>query len=360
MSDIVFILGAGASKAAGAPLMGNFLDVASDLYTCGEVNESKQHFERVFKVIGGLQHVHSKALIDLNNIESVFTALELGATIGRVPGIEREEIRPSIDSLKDLIVQTLHKTMKFEFRGRKIHPARPYGEFASLVHELTKKASPRQSAAILTFNYDIAVDHALYLAGLGPNYRINRAAEKHEVDLLKLHGSLNWASDDTGKVWTIDFRDYLQQYSFPFPEDGMMVGMPIANQIQEYFKRHPSNAAVKKEPVIVPPTWNKSDYHRVLSEVWTAAAEHLSHAQHIFVIGYSLPETDAFFRLLFGLGSVGTQPLRKFMVFNPDNTVDQRFQAMLGPGALARYEYSNLPFSGAIGAIKKQFRFERT
>jgi hypothetical protein len=77
MSNVVFILGAGASKQAGAPLMANFLDVSTDLLRANRVGESKVHFERVFTAIGGLQAVHSKAQLDLNNIESIFTALDI-------------------------------------------------------------------------------------------------------------------------------------------------------------------------------------------------------------------------------------------------------------------------------------------
>ena len=42
----------------------------------------------------------------------------------------------------------------------------------------------------------------------------------------------------------------------------------------------------------------------------------LSEAENIFVCGYSLPATDAFFHLLFALGSVGNTRLRNFVVFD--------------------------------------------
>jgi hypothetical protein len=41
-------------------------------------------------------------------------------------------------------------------------------------------------------------------------------------------------------------------------------------------------------------------------------------AQEIIVIGYSLPETDFFFRNLFALGTVGRKFIRRFAVVNPD------------------------------------------
>lgn len=43
MSNVVFILGAGASKQSGAPLMANFLDVASDLLRSNSVEEKEKN-----------------------------------------------------------------------------------------------------------------------------------------------------------------------------------------------------------------------------------------------------------------------------------------------------------------------------
>lgn len=114
--------------------------------------------------------------------------------------------------------------------------------------------------------------------------------------------------------------------------------------------------------MIVPPSWNKADYHSALSGVWASAATHLSEAEQIFIIGYSLPETDSFFRHLYALGSVGVAPLRRIAVFNPDTSgaTDNRFQALLGSGARARYEYHAISFDQAIDHIKKLFVIKRS
>ena len=91
--------------------------------------------------------------------------------------------------------------------------------------------------------------------------------------------------------------------------------------------------------------------------MWTAAAKELSDAEYIFIIGYSLPQTDAFFRHLYALGCVGRSPLRKIVVCNPDSTgeTDRRFRGLLGPGAIARYEYLTEGFSAAIPIIQDMF-----
>jgi hypothetical protein len=107
----------------------------------------------------------------------------------------------------------------------------------------------------------------------------------------------------------------------------------------------------------VPPTWNKADHHQALSTVWANAAHQLGEAEYIFIVGYSLPETDAFFRLLYALGTVGKNPLHKIIIYNPDTggQVDARFKSMLGSGAAARYEYKSKTFQDAIHDIKTYF-----
>ena len=67
----------------------------------------------VFRAIGALQSVHSKAQLDLNNIESIFTVLELGKVIQKVSNLTVDEIAKTIAALKVLIVKTLEHTMEF-------------------------------------------------------------------------------------------------------------------------------------------------------------------------------------------------------------------------------------------------------
>lgn len=358
VSNVVFILGAGASRQCGAPLMLDFLDVASDLLRSNAVQEKRAEFEKVFAAIGALQAVHSKAQLDLNNIESVFTVLELGRIIQRVPSLKSEQITEVIAALKELIVKTLEVTMAFPTMGQHIGMPKPYEAFGGLLKHLYNDAFPNQTAAVISFNYDIAADMAMFRNGLGPDYVIERPPEHHtHVPLLKLHGSLNWATEKISrKIRPLHLTSYLQHYRLNAFHEASEIRLPIGSHLVEYFKQHASTE-VDAEPVIVPPSWNKADYHNALSDVWAAAAKHLSEAEQIFVIGYSLPESDSFFRHLYALGSVGTTPLRRIAVFNPDSSgaTNARFQALLGPGASARYEYHTNTFEEAIGHIKKLF-----
>lgn len=338
--------------------MANFLDVASRLYRTGDSGDKKSDFERVFRAIGALQSVHSKAQLDLTNIESIFTALEIANVLGKLPGTENGEIPKVIASLKELIVKTLELTIEFPTSKSYIGVPAPYEQFANLLKYLRREAFPEHTTSVITFNYDIAVDMALFRDGLGPDYGIPPASRSHSpVPLLKLHGSLNWASrEDNGEVYPLLLEQYFTKYSITGFEERGSCKVPVGSQLKEYFSKH-TDIKVAPEPVIVPPTWNKADHHKALSTVWANAAHQLEEAEYIFIIGYSLPETDAFFRLLYALGTVGKNPLQKLVVYNPDTSgqVDARFKSMLGSGAVARYDYKSKTFSDAIHDIKTYF-----
>ena len=81
-------------------------------------------------------------------------------------------------------------------------------------------------------------------------------------------------------------------------------------------------------------------------------------AENIFVIGYSLPQSDMFFKYLYGLGTIGERILRRFWVINPDATgeVMSKFRELLGPGARRRFKPLKMTFKESIKAIKKEFK----
>lgn len=357
MSKVVFVLGAGCSKMCGAPLMADFLDVASNLHSTGKVTSQAVHFERVFKAIGALQSVHSKSQLDLNNVESVFNAFEVAGTIGKLPGFQADEIPGVIDSLKKVIVSTIEGTVKFPTQHSHIGVPVPYNGFADLLKYIMTDAFPQKSVSVITFNYDIAIDMALYKARIGLDYGLDSSISTAIVPLLKLHGSLNWASKaDDSSVIPLTLDNYLQIYHAPTSSESNIYYIHIGTQLQEYFSKH-AKIEVKAEPVIVPPTWNKAEHHQTLSRVWSRAAKELGEAEYVFIIGYSLPETDAFFRLLYALGTVGDIPFKKIEVFNPDITgaVRSRFESLMGLGAMARFQYIDIDFAMSIPRIRTYF-----
>ena len=120
-----------------------------------------------------------------------------------------------------------------------------------------------------------------------------------------------------------------------------------------------SKNVTQPEPFIVPPIWNKTDYHKTISNVWAKAAEELSGAEYILVSGYSLPKTDEFFRYLYALGSIGESRIKEFWVYDPDLTgnVRQRYESLLGGDVKGKLNFQSEKFRKFIEDIDK--RLER-
>jgi hypothetical protein len=67
-------------------------------------------------------------------------------------------------------------------------------------------------------------------------------------------------------------------------------------------------------PLLVPPSWDKSGYAEIIAPVWRRAVEELKRATRICIVGYSIPETDAFFKYLITLALAGNHQLYSLTV----------------------------------------------
>jgi len=356
MANIVFILGAGASKQAGAPLMVDFLDVANDLWKGGQVGrDAYSDFERIFNAISALQPVHSKSQLDLQNIESVFAAFEMAQTLHTLSNYKPSEINALSNSMKSLIVTTIQLTMKLPVNNLLPYPPDPYDSFFKLLMHLKEDVQPKQTVAVITFNYDLGLDYTSYFNEQPLWYGLDDNQPPQTIPVLKLHGSMNWAfCSKCAKAIPWYLKDYYSKRRWDIFPDTKNVTIGISSHLIEY-EGHSHN--LDSYPLVVPPTWNKSGYYRVLAPVWSSAAKHLREAENIFVIGYSLPMSDAFFRYLYALSTVGPQPFKRFWVFNPENSgeTEKRFREILGPGASQRFRYFPQTFDKAIDELSKTF-----
>lgn len=356
MAEVVLILGAGASKQAGAPLMVDFLDRAQELLRRNKVGDAEADFKRVFDGIAQLQQVHSKAQLNLQNIESVFAAFEMARTVGGFADYSQDDTDALVRGLRRLIVTTLHQTIALPVKpeGRQVLPPPPYDRFASLCSNLGR-GTPSRTAAVITFNYDVGVDQGFHWNGVRVDYGLDETVKPAGIPLLKLHGSINWGRcGQCQKVVPWHLGDYFREFRWDNLFDAKYVTMPIGTQLDHL--QH-CDTAVGGEPVLVPPTWNKTEYHRSLGSVWTRAARELKEADSILVFGFSLPPSDAFFSHLYALGTAGGVPLRRFWVYDPDTsgTVERRFRALLGPGAEQRFRFFNDTFENAIGLAAREY-----
>ena len=287
MSETVFILGAGASKEAGAPLMPEFIDSAKDLLKRNLVGNAEKSFKMVFDAIGDLQKVHSKSQMDINNVKSVFTAFEMADTLHLLDNYRDKEKYLLIDAMKEVIITTIQERMKLPVNSDRIpEPPPPYNDFTRLIMDILKGANPKQSVSVITFNYDLALDYSCYWNHIPIWYGIN-SKPSGSLSVLKLHGSMNWGyCIESQEIIPWDINDYFRKKHWILDPRTKMISLPIGSQIAELST---DQKRIQRLPLVVPPTWNKSSYYSLLSPVWASAAHELSEAENIFVIGYSLP-----------------------------------------------------------------------
>jgi len=354
MSRTVFILGAGASKAAGAPLMLEFLDVAESLLRGREKPQCVDSFKAVFKARAALQAVHSKSTLDIDNIESVFAAFEMADLFNLALGeLSADQVKGLSAAIRDVIVETLEASIAFPFRDKRIHPPVPYAEFLDLIHDFLE--NDPNSVTVVTFNYDLSLDYAFHFSQLFANYCL--APETKGTPLLKLHGSLNFticSKETCQQITPWQLGEFFQIANWETYRMGS--NQPARLTLNRHIAKSLNHCEQQraKHPMIVPPTWNKTQHHKLIEPVWQKAALELSDAENIFVIGYSLPPTDLFFRYLFALGTMGDSLLKRFWVFDPDLQIQQRYQDMLAPNALKRFKFTQTNFESAIRLIRDQ------
>ncbi len=370
MSRNVFILGAGASAQAGAPMMSTFIGAAQGIQRgVGDqpplYPKEQEYFDLVFKARRLLQQVHSKSELNINNIESLFGVFEMAALLGKLGPLTDQEIQTLPKAVRYVISKTIEYCLRYPTNPRdQILPPQPYDSFVKIVRQLNQREPG--SVSVITFNYDVGVDYAFHFNSIPFEYRTgnpNGLNPGHKtspwaIDLLKLHGSFNWGRCDKcsgGRV-----VPYLMSEFFA----SNRIWLPL---LEEPKSRHleMSNVLVTRScpacgtnlaegPVIVPPTWNKGNAHVGLSSVWRAAATHLSEAENVFVIGYSLPTTDEFFRYFYALGTVGDAILETFTVVDKAPTVFDRFKSILGSAALSCFLPCHSTFEEALPSIRQR------
>jgi hypothetical protein len=329
--------------------MNDFLDKARDLLANHRTQGKENEFERVFDALVEMRPVFYKSYLDLDNIESVFAAFEMAHLINKLGNLQPEEIELLENSIKTLIVVTLDNSIQYPTPTQQAHPPVPYGAFCGYIAGKLEQDFGYLSSLVtfITFNYDTALDYSLRFHNIPLKYCLEMETKKETaIKLIKLHGSLNWRK-------------------CPNPQCGKINFAPIKSQTIHSTKgyvniQHPTIIKCECDasfssvmPFIVPPTMSKGEHHKELGNVWATAAKEMEEAENIFVIGYSLPENDLFFRYLFALGTVGKGHLKRFWVFDPDNGVEKRFRKLIGRGIENRFKFYQKTFEQAIDEIRE-------
>jgi hypothetical protein len=86
------------------------------------------------------------------------------------------------------------------------------------------------------------------------------------------------------------------------------------------------------------------EHNKRIINVWRQASLELVKAENILICGYSHPETDIFFKYLFALGISGDSIIKRFVVYDPDEKLMEKYRNMLGRSLEERYIFRKMPF----------------
>jgi NAD-dependent SIR2 family protein deacetylase len=213
-----------------------------------------------------------------------------------------------------------------------------------------------ESIAILTFNYDVALDYGPISNGIQIDYGLQESYQPQSMPLLKLHGSLNFGRCKQCGVVAWPLNDYLVEKSrgiMPRPEyaGGGKLRFTVGSEIGHFRHcNHPEPC--DSEPIVVPPTWSKGRHYPNIERVWKHAATELSEAENVVLIGYSWPNSDEFFHHLYALGTAGPTLLQKVLVIDINPAVGERYRdALFGEQARQRFEQLNITFENSMREV---------
>jgi hypothetical protein len=293
MENVVYILGAGFSAPLGIPLLSNFLSKSKDIFS--KNTEQYIEFEKIYKNIEKITAIKNYYNSDLLNIEEILSILEM-QKYSNLTDMDLTVFKRFISDVVKGYTPVIEKCPEKwpgnyydVLFGKKYHS---YGNFvANLLNLEFEQYSPpsneiryafnknsEYSYSIITLNYDEIIENLIghIIKSFSNSPKIEIATQNilvHDgISIAKLHGTCS------------------------FPES------------------------------IISPTWNKSS-NNAANNVWELAGKLLNKANHIRILGYSLPESDSYIKYLLKVSAIGANNLKSIDVicYDKDDSVKERY-----------------------------------
>jgi hypothetical protein len=258
------------------------------------------------------------------DMELVFTTLEHTLRMVGATKDNRRFAQKDLKLKRDRLLQAIAAALEESLcDGRKAIPC----EFHN---KLVKEMSAED--AIISFNYDCTIDHALHDSGSGkwePHHGYwlpigkgvkkiagedtwrpkgqSRLKEAETIRLLKLHGALNFLVSEQP------------------PKPGVAGRRKVELKARPYTKQKGSLRFT-----IIPPESAKAYDRGIFQDLWRRAGHEIHQADTIVVIGYSFPPSDLHSSALFRV-NVPTQ-IKNLVVVNKDPEARRRTRDIMRTG----------------------------
>lgn len=300
MERVVYWLGAGFSAPLGLPVTRDFLFRSKDQFA--RDTETYRHFSHVFSTLDDLAATKNYFAADLFNIEEVLSLLEMRDALGGDESTDEVQ-----QYLKDVIT---YYTPEIVYGHDGVMPGNwhdwvfgdaPFREFGSFVASLlgvqiertgghggaglmaVRMSGPETKYDVVSLNYDLVLE------------RFVEYIQEH----FALSGGFNRTPDSTSS-----------------PHDA---NAPLLAKL------HGS-----ADGTVIPPTWSKA-LRPEIAEAWRAAFAILQAANHLRIVGYSLPANDTYVRYLLKAAVLGSSNLKSLDVIclDSDGSVERRFSEFI-------------------------------
>ncbi len=299
MHKKVYILGAGASKPDGVPLMNEFISEGTEKWDCEDDSETINDFFRFVKAVFpthiAVNYISSNTPVPDQGMFEMAGYLDEEVGIEKVlsKAVELKDIAAG-KAIKKFIFKTIESASNRSYVFDSKQPIKK--QFTDCYHQFVlkkiKEDIKKNDIVFISFNYDRFLEGALLHYDLGdkfsylvppfenPDNRTNfdsyMRGYESKIKLLKLHGALNW-------IFCSNCNDIQLYWSKRYTEGDLC----------------PKCKQNSSSPLLIPPVINK-EYAKIIEPLWNKAEEYLREASEVIVIGYSFREADIKARNLVG------------------------------------------------------------
>lgn len=280
---VVYLLGAGFSAPLGLPIIGNFFETARSLLETRP--DEFGHFRDVLGLVSRYAQVLHLYSADFFNIEEVLSLAEME---WRLSG--RGDVALIADFVRDVVAAS---TPTFDAIETGIQPPP--------VPDVEERSKLKRHYADFAFNL-------LSLCVTQP--------DPNAPEIAPLTFSVSRAPQASYGIVSFNYDTVLERCAATLPAESQHV-LGFQNPEHGYDLWKPGKPVLAKlhgcieRGGIIAPTWSKA-LPIGIERQWRAAMELLEQATQIRVIGYSLPDGDAYARYLLKAAAVSPPTLKHF------------------------------------------------